>query len=1073
MIKFGVFGGGSWATALIKILTENKLIVNWYVRRVEQAQAIVETGCNPDYLNFVRLDKNYLQASTSIQEVAEKSEVLLLAVPSAQLPILLASFDLKWAREKIIISAIKGTVGELHEIPTSFISRHLETDIALQAVLAGPCHAEEIGYGRKTYLTIGALETKVQSLLTKCFANSYVDVRIAQDIQGIEHAAIYKNVVGILCGMARGLHYGDNFLAVLVANALAELQEILLFTGSRRPISNSSYVGDLLVTAYSAHSRNRAFGELIGRGYSVEKAKSSMHMVAEGYGATLGLYQITQNISDRFPMLQTAYRILFQHRPALTAFKLLEQKLNNMILATDLDGTFLGGSFEDKMELYQHIREAKNFTLVFVTGRGLETVIPLLNDPLIPTPDYIIADVGATIVNGHTLDKIEPIQSEIEHNWTEAFDLRQQLINIDGIEEQEVPQQRRSSFYYGKETDLEQVFAIAKQRDLEVITSVNKYLDLLPKGVNKGSTLRKLMDMLGVEDSEVLVAGDTLNDLAMFKIGCKGVAVGGSEEALLLETKQIRDVYHAQREGAGGIVEAMQSIDAFRKLFSGKTAKKKKQKTTKNQLVIVYHRLPYDKSIKNGKTVRHAPKSPNGIIPSLLGLFEKGRSGIWIGEEVLQENEPEIANQLIDEQKYPKLWSSTISLSKKDIDQFYRVFSKEAFWPTIFSFVDKAKFYHDDWNHYLHINKIFADRIAREADLGAFVWIHEYNLWMVPAYLKPLRPDLKIGFFHHTTFPGADVFNILPWRREIIGSLLLCDFISFHIPRYVENFIDVLRSHVPFRVVRSIKAAKQFLTYSCALGVESMTKIIEVEGRKIRLGAQPVGVNMASIKRALANTEVQQNMTHALASKKEKGIKTILSVERLDYVKGPLEKIKAFGEFLQDYPEYRGKVELINICTPPSQGMKIYDQVRDQLNQAIGEINGKYATMDWLPIQYFYRSLAFDEVVTYYGISDVAWITPLRDGLNLVAKEYMATKGLLKNFDGALVLSEFAGASVELPYAILTNPYDRKSMIDSLLKALMMDFQERQIRIQRSFEAVSYYDVEYWGKDFVQELEKS
>ncbi|MFC0321745.1 glucosylglycerol-phosphate synthase [Olivibacter oleidegradans] len=744
-----------------------------------------------------------------------------------------------------------------------------------------------------------------------------------------------------------------------------------------------------------------------------------------------------------------------------------------MILATDLDGTFLGGEMNQRMELYRLIKEAKDFTLVFVTGRGLETVIPLLNDPLIPTPDYIIADVGATIVNGHTLDKIEPIQSEIERNWTEVFDLRQALATIEGIEPQEVPQQRRSSFYYSNGVDLTKVMDIAEKKNLDVITSVDKYLDLLPKGVNKGSTLRKLINMLGVADERVLVAGDTMNDLAMFQIGCKGVVVGASEAALFDTTAKNQDVYHAKQPGAGGILEAMQRLDSFRKLFPANKTAKVKRKATKNQLVIVYHRLPYEKSMIKGQSVRHAPKSPNGIIPSLLGLFENGRAGIWIGEEAQQKDGKEVGNQLIDAQKYPKLWSSTISLSKKDIDQFYRVFSKEAFWPTIFSFVDKARFNHEDWNHYLRINKIFADRVAKEADHGAFVWIHEYNLWMVPAYLKPLRPDLKIGFFHHTSFPGADVFNILPWRREIIGSLLLCDFISFHIPRYVENFVDVLRSHVPFRVVKTINAAKQFLTYSCALGVESMTKIIEVEGRKIRLGAQPVGVNMASIKRALTFPKVKQHIQRMQVAKHKKDIKTILSIERLDYVKGPLEKIKAFGEFLEDYPEYREKVALINICTPPSQGMKIYDQVRDELNQAIGEINGKYATMDWLPIQYFYRSLPFDEVVTYYGISDIAWITPLRDGLNLVAKEYIATKGLLNDFSGALVLSEFAGASVELPYAILTNPYDRKSMIESLLKALMMDEQEQAIRIQRSFEAVSHFDVEYWGKDFVQELEKS
>ena len=188
---------------------------------------------------------------------------------------------------------------------------------------------------------------------------------------------------------------------------------------------------------------------------------------------------------------------------------------------------------------------------------------------------------------------------------------------------------------------------------------------------------------------------------------------------------------------------------------------------------------------------------------------------------------------------------------------------------------------------------------------------------MVPAYLKPLRPDLKIGFFHHTAFPAADIFNIIPWRREIIGSLLLCDFISFHIPRYVENFIDVVRTHTPFKTIKRVGVAKQFLTYSSALGVEQMTKIIEVDGRQIRFGAQPVGVNYDHIARVLKRKDIREQIEDFQDQKKDRQIKRMVSIERLDYVKGPLEKIRAFGEFLSLYPEYRGKVELINVCTPP------------------------------------------------------------------------------------------------------------------------------------------------------------
>lgn len=744
-----------------------------------------------------------------------------------------------------------------------------------------------------------------------------------------------------------------------------------------------------------------------------------------------------------------------------------------MLLATDLDGTFLGGNMESRLRLYRLIKQYADIQVVFVTGRGLESVIPLLNDPLIPRPDYIIADVGATVVNGTTLEAIEPIQGNIEQKWPSPYAIQTEVSEKTDVIYQEVPQQRRCSFYYDTDTDLNKIYEIAAHFECDVITSVDTYLDILPQGVNKGSTLKALVEQLEIEEADVLVAGDTLNDLSLYNTGYKGVVVGEAELGLLEHTAAYKHVYQATAPGAGGISESLGHFERFHK-YAELVGKHKaiKRSSGTNQLIVVYHRLPFEQKVVDGEIVRVAPKSPNGIIPSLLGLFEKGRSGIWIGEEVKQEGDADIPNQLIDEDKYPHLVAATIGLSKQDIDQFYRVFSKEAFWPTIFSFVDKAKFNHDDWEHYLKINQIFAERIAKEADQDALVWIHEYNLWMVPAYLKPLRPDLKIGFFHHTAFPAADIFNIIPWRREIIGSLLLCDFISFHIPRYVENFIDVLRSHTPFKVLKKRSTAKQFLTFSCALGVSEMTKVIEIDGRQIRLGAQPVGVNMEKIRSILRQEEIKAYIASTHAHKAATGMQTILSVERLDYVKGPLEKIHAFGEFLEEHPAYHGKIELINICTPPSQGMKIYDGIRDDVNQAIGEINGRFSTLDWVPIQYFYQSLPFEEVVKLYAISDVAWITPLRDGLNLVAKEYVAVQGFTDG-KGALVLSEFAGASVELPYAILTNPYDIKSMKESLLKALLMSDDERISRIHRLYDQIKHYDIHYWGKDFVKELEKS
>lgn len=743
-----------------------------------------------------------------------------------------------------------------------------------------------------------------------------------------------------------------------------------------------------------------------------------------------------------------------------------------ILLATDLDGTFLGGKQIDKLSLYRQIKQNPAIKLAFVTGRGLESVLPLLNDHVIPHPDYIICDVGATVVYGESLEPVEPIHSDIESKWANFYEIKEELEAIDGLEFQEVPQQRRCSFYYNPDVDMSKVYKIADKYKCDVITSVDKYLDLVPKGVNKGSTLERLIDILEISRNEVLVAGDTLNDLSLYQTGLSGVVVGRSEKLLIDKTKDLENVYQAKRPGAGGIIEAMGYFDKFKKFAPEGNIKLKVESQKNNkQLLMVYHRLPFE-MVRNGdKIERIAPKSPNGVIPSLLGLFQNGRVGVWVGEQETKEGDRPINNLYIDEDKYPNLTASVIPLSKKDIDRFYRVFSKEALWPIIFSFVDKAHFNHSDWEHYLEINEVFAKRVAEEADEGAMVWVHDYNLWMVPAYLKVLRPDIKIAFFHHTSFPPADIFNIIPWRKEIIGSLLQCDFISFHIPRYVENFVDVLRSHTPFKTVSRINSAKQFLTYSMALGVDKMTKVIEVSGRRISLGAQPVGINVDNIKEILKRDDTIRKIEEF--RERTEGRATILSVERLDYVKGPLEKIRAYGKFLKENPQFHGKVELINICTPPSKGMSVYDDIQKEIEQAVGEINGKFSNMGWVPIQYFFRSVPFEEVLAYYAIADVAWITPLRDGLNLVAKEYIAVQGNDPISCGVLLLSEFAGASVELPYAIFTNPYDEQSLKDGLLQALTMEEEEKRLRMKRLYETVSFYDIEYWGKDFMKEFNKS
>jgi len=740
-----------------------------------------------------------------------------------------------------------------------------------------------------------------------------------------------------------------------------------------------------------------------------------------------------------------------------------------LLLATDLDGTFLAGKSAYKQQLYRLIRERQDIMLVFVTGRGLESVIPLLNDPVIPNPHYIICDVGATIVNGLTLEPVQPLQSAIEELWPGHLSIYNKLKNVKGLKWQEVPQMRRCSFFYDENTDMEALEIVSKTLDCDVLFSAEKFVDILPPGINKGASLQQLVKLLNISPANILVAGDTLNDLSLYKTGYKGVVVGAAEEKLLAATQQMIQVYQADEPGCGGILESLGHFQSFQNYFPKEEIAKTATLQGEKQLLMVYHRLPYEVTEINGKTAHVPPQSPNGIISSMLGFFSSGRAGTWIAWEEVEKKKDPLHNVYVDEEKYPNLLVSRIGLTKKDIDLFYKVFSKEAFWPTIFSFIDKAEFNHSHWEHFVKVNRLFAEKTAAEADSESYVWIHDYNLWMVPGILRQLRPDLTIAFFHHTSFPPADIFNIIPWRGEIIGSLLQCDYIGFHIPRYVENFVDVVKSQLPVQVTGEINCTGRFLTYSCALGVEKMTRSFIAGERTVKLGAHPVGVNVKYIEKCYHLPATQQairEMRNRLGEKK-----IILSVERLDYVKGPLEKIAAFEEFLELYPEFHGKVELINICNPPAKGMKIYERIQVELEQAIGKINGKYSRFDWTPIHFFFRAFSFEQLVAYYSVADIAWITPLRDGLNLVAKEYAAAQGLRKDDCGVLLLSEFAGASVELKYALLTNPYDRKSLKEGLLHALTMDLADRKMRMKRLFDSVNYYNIDYWGDEFLQEME--
>lgn len=738
-----------------------------------------------------------------------------------------------------------------------------------------------------------------------------------------------------------------------------------------------------------------------------------------------------------------------------------------MLLATDLDGTFLAGEPVQRQKLYRMVESHPEIELVWVTGRGLEAVLPLLADPALPRPDYVICDVGATVVRTSNMQPMQPLQWEIESRWPGERAVSQAMARFDALVRQDVPQQRRCSYYCDPTllaTLRSEIEAESELLQCEVLYSADRYLDILPRATDKGRTLTELTRELGVDASRVLVAGDTLNDLSMYTAGFPGVCVGASEPQLLQATAHLDNVLQAEAPGCGGILEA---IHHFGLLDAVQVKRYASLPSASGQaeLVMVYHRLPYEEHLVDDTPVRRAHSSPNGIIPSLLSFFGDGHPGSWVAWSTEErKGVPFTTHTEVDAVRYPNLTAARVPLTKHEVDVFYKRFSKEAFWPVINTFWERARFVEEDWQVFKRVNQRFAETAAAEAAPGATVWIHDYNLWMVPSTLRELRPDLKIAFFHHTHFPAGDVFNIIPWRRQILASLLACDYIGFQVPRHAENFVDAVRGAMPVQIMSRMSCAPRFLTYGCAVGLDSMVTELKLGDRRIGLGAHPIGTDVGRIRQCLESPQVRADIK---TIRDEIGVrKLVLAIERLDYAKGLVEKLQAFERLLDSSPEMRGEVTLVMVCVPAAKEMTIYRSLQTQIEQAVGRINGRYSSLDWTPIRFFARPLPFEDVVAYYAAADVMWITPLRDGLNLVAKEFIAAHGV-SNTCGVLVLSEFAGAAAELKGALLTNPHDPVDLTNTLLQALTMSSNECEGRQRSLYEIVCHYDLARWGGDFL------
>lgn len=330
-MQIGVLGGGSWATAIIKILSDNKIDknINWWLRKEQTVNYILSHNHNPQYISSVYISIDKVLPTIDIEKVINNSDVLFVVIPSAFVHEELKKIDTSAFRNKIVISAIKGLIPETGQIAGEYFEQHLKIPKNNIGVITGPCHAEEVALEKLSYLTAASENHEVSALIKSIFSNQYIKINVSDDIYGTEYSAVLKNIYAIACGICHGLGCGDNFQAVLISNAIREIKRFIdVIHPIDRDIKDSAYLGDLLVTAYSQFSRNRTFGSMLGKGYPVKSAQIEMNMIAEGYYAAKSIYKLNETYKVNMPILDFTYKIIYEdHQPA-TALEELTGKID-------------------------------------------------------------------------------------------------------------------------------------------------------------------------------------------------------------------------------------------------------------------------------------------------------------------------------------------------------------------------------------------------------------------------------------------------------------------------------------------------------------------------------------------------------------------------------------------------------------------------------------------------------------------------------------------------------------------------------------------------------------------------
>lgn len=464
-----------------------------------------------------------------------------------------------------------------------------------------------------------------------------------------------------------------------------------------------------------------------------------------------------------------------------------------------------------------------------------------------------------------------------------------------------------------------------------------------------------------------------------------------------------------------------------------------------SDFVVVANRLPVDLERLPDGTTRWK-RSPGGLVTALEPILRSNK-GAWVGW-------PGVPDVDLDPIVEDGLDLYPVPLSAQEVADYYEGFSNATLWPLYHDVIVKPEYRREWWNAYVEVNRRFAEATSKAAAEGATVWIQDYQLQLVPKMLRMLRPDLTIGFFLHIPFPPVELFMQMPWRREIVEGLLGADLIGFHLPGGAQNFMFLARRLAGQQTSRG------------TVGVRSKLGVVQVGFRTVRVGAFPISIDSSKLdelSRRKAIRDRAKQIRKELGNPKH----VMLGVDRLDYTKGIDVRLDALYELLQEGRVDPTETVMVQLATPSRERVESYVQMRGAIEQTVSRINGEYAEVGRPVVHYIHRPIGRDELIAFFVASDVMLVTPLRDGMNLVAKEYVACRS---DLGGALLLSEFTGAAAELRQAFLCNPHDLDDVKDKMEEALSQDRETGRRHMRALRRQVLAHDVDRWARSFLDAL---